>query len=105
MSNRKPRELFAETVCAHAGSVIAVALCLAGLVPVFLLGAAFVSEARFLEGLTTLAIVAGLLLFHRWPGHGVLVDSIMNVILLIAAGVRRISLSAIAPVRMVSLRP
>ena len=104
MSKWKLRELFAKTVCAHAGSVIAAALCLAGLLPVFLLGASFVSEAWFLEGLTTLVLVAGLLLFRRWPGHAVLVDSVMTVVLLIAARFRRSLLSAIAPVRLASLR-
>jgi|ERR1700681_3795576 len=58
MSKRKLRELFAKRVCAHAGSVSAAALCLARLLPVFLLGAAFVPEAWFLQGLTALVLVA-----------------------------------------------
>jgi hypothetical protein len=65
MSKRKFKELFAKTVCAHAGSVIAVLLCLAGLTPVFLLGA-FVPEEWLLNGIATLVLVAGFLLFRRW---------------------------------------
>jgi hypothetical protein len=104
MSKRKLKELFARTVCAHAGSVIATAMCLAGLAPFFLLGAAFVPEGWFLEGLTTVVLVAGLLLFWRLPGHGLQLDSMRSVVLLIASGFRRSLLSVLAPERVASLR-
>jgi hypothetical protein len=104
MSKLRLRELFAKTVCAHAGSVIAAALCLAGLFPVFLLGAAFVPEEWFLKGLTTLVLVVGLLLFLRWSGSRRMAGSMMGVAFLIAAWFRRSLLSAITPTRVVPLR-
>src|SRR5216684_5721989 len=102
MSKRKLSELFAKTVCTHAGSVIAAALCLAGLLPVFLLGGVFVPEAWFMNGLTTIVLVAGLLLFRRWSGYGLMVASMTRVVLLIAARFRRNLLSLKAPVKMAS---
>jgi hypothetical protein len=103
MSKLRLREVFAKTVCAHAGSVIAAALCLAGLFPVFLIGAAFVPEGWFLKGLTRFGLVAGLLLFRRSVGYRLLMNSVMTGVSLIAIRFGLSLLSVIAPVRATSL--
>ena len=104
MSKWNLKELFAKTVCAQAGSVIAAAVCFAGLLPVFLLGAALVPEGWFLKGLLTLAPVAGLLLFRKWSESESEVRSMMGVFLLTVVRLRRDLLFVIAPVRVASLR-
>jgi hypothetical protein len=102
VSSQGLRELFGKTVCAHAGSLIAAALCLAGLLPVLLLGSVFVSEAWF-QVLMTLVLAAGLLFFRTWPGYGLQVDSVIGV-LLVASRFRRSLLSALAPARVAFFR-
>ncbi len=74
MSKRKHSEVFAK-VCVGAQSVIVAALCLAGLLPALLLSA-FLRGPWCLAGFTTLLLVAGLPLLGKWPGRGLLLDSI-----------------------------
>jgi hypothetical protein len=104
MSKRRFRALFAITVCAHAESMIAAALCLGGLLPVLLLGAAILPEKWLLVGQTTIVPVAGILIFQKWLGRGILADSVMTIALLIAARFRRSVLSMLVTVQLPSLR-
>ncbi len=75
MSKRKSREVFDTVVCARACSVIAAALCVAGLLAALQL-AAFLPEPWSAVGITTLLLVTGLPVMGRWPGHGFRLESL-----------------------------